>query len=269
MCRRELAPYTSVAPLSAKRLKKSSTERTEWRVFPWIILLGVGPVALAALLISSSSCADLYDVTPETAEEGAKPVAWRTLGGLVSAPGGPVAARPDLFQAEVQVAGYMVEFGGSQVQDGSVKRFLLVPNPGNWLHPPHLDSDEVIDVTLKDGATTPLLERQAMIVRGILSVDPMELNPGEAIYHLKATRVRLFRNSSLLLRSATYRLPPMPSRSASESLTKYGDTTGSRSASWRILSRMVRQSNKIRPGTQVVIRCSNRSTCKSLSLSTP
>jgi hypothetical protein len=178
--------------LSAKRLKKPRAERTEWKVFPWITLLAVGPVALAALLITSSSRPDLYDVTPETAERGAKPVTWRTLGGLVSKPGGPASARPDLFQSEVEVAGYMVSFEGSQAHDGSVKRFLLVPNPGNWLHPPHLDSDEVIDVTLMDGATTPLLERQALTVRGILSVDPMELESGEAIYHLKATGVQMF-----------------------------------------------------------------------------
>jgi hypothetical protein len=182
-----------LAPLSAKRLKKPKIERSEWKVFPWIILFGAAPVALAALLISSSSRPDLYDydITPETAEKGAKPVTWRTLGSLVSESGGPAAARPDLFKSEVQVAGYMVVFGGSQGRDGSVKRFLLVPDPGNWLHPPHLDSDEVIDVTLKDGETTPLVERQAMIVRGNLSVDPMELESVKAVYHLKATCVQI------------------------------------------------------------------------------
>jgi len=171
-------------------VKKPSAARTEWKVFPWIVLLGAGPVALVAVLISASSRPDLYDLTPKTADGGAKPLDWRTLDNIASEPGGPTAARPDLFGSEVQLAGYMIAFGGSQLQDGSVRRFLLVPSPGNWLHPPHFDSGEVIDVSLQGGARTPLLERQAVIVRGILSVDPMELNPGKAIYHLKATGVQ-------------------------------------------------------------------------------
>jgi hypothetical protein len=180
-----------LAPLSARRLKKPRVERTEWKVFAWIALLAMCPVALTALLISLSSRPDLYDLMPGMAEKGATPIVWRTLDNLVSERGDPTTVRPDLFQGEVQVAGYMVEFGGIKGQDGSVNRFLLVPDPGNWLDPPHLHSGEVIDVTLNDGARTPLVERQAMIVRGMLSVGPMELKPGKAVFHLRATRVQI------------------------------------------------------------------------------
>jgi hypothetical protein len=182
-----------LAPMSAKRLKTPRVERTETGVFAKIALFAACPGVLVALLICFSIRPSLYDLRPETANGGTIPVDWRTLDNLVSVSGGPEAARPDLFGPELQVAGYMWGLGGADVQDGLVKRFLLVPDPGNWIHPPHFHSGEVIDVMLKNGVTTPLLERQAVVVRGILSVDPMELNlGGTAIYHLKAVSVEIF-----------------------------------------------------------------------------
>ena len=68
-------------------------------------------------------------------------------------------SRPDLFRREVQMVGYMFTFESSR-ERGSTARFLLVPDAGNWLNPPHFHPDEVVDVRLKAGMTIPLLDRK-------------------------------------------------------------------------------------------------------------
>ena len=76
------------------------------------------------------------------------------------------------------------------MRNGTVGRFLLVPDPGSWLHPPHLHSGEVIDIRLEGGNSVPLLEGKVVIVCGTMSVDPMKLDPGEVVvFHLLATSV--------------------------------------------------------------------------------
>ncbi len=68
-----------------------------------------------------------------------------------------------------------------------VTRFLLVPDPGNWLNPPHMYAGEVIDVRLKDGASTPLRERMAVTVCGRLSFGSMNANPRAILFLAVAT----------------------------------------------------------------------------------
>jgi len=117
-------------------------------------------------------------------------VTWRTLDALLEPPGRPMSARPDLFGPEVLLAGYMIAFGGSQERDGAVTRFLLIPNPGTWLHPPHLRPGQVIHVWLKGGQATHLMEREAVLVRGTLSLQS-ELRFGRSEYHLLASDVHI------------------------------------------------------------------------------
>jgi RecA-family ATPase len=85
----------------------------------------------------------------------------------------------------------MVSSGERQGKTGGVERFLLIPDPGNWLHPPHLEPGEVIHVSLEGARTTTLLTRTAVIVRGVLSVSPAE-SSGKPHYYLTAADVQIY-----------------------------------------------------------------------------
>ncbi len=134
---------------------------------------------------------DLYDVTPARADAGAQPLGWPTLDELLAS-GDPLRSRPDLFQTEVEMAGYMFSAGSAEEAAGKVRRFLLVPNAGNWLNPPHFHTDEVVDVRMPAGRTTPLLDRQAIVVRGTLSAEPSELSGVRVVYHLLASGISAY-----------------------------------------------------------------------------
>jgi hypothetical protein len=68
-----------------------------------------------------------------------------------------------------------------------VAHFLLVPDPGDWLNPPHLHAGEAIDVRLKEGDTTLLVERTAVVVCGRLSFGSMKPNPRAVLFLADAT----------------------------------------------------------------------------------
>jgi hypothetical protein len=179
--------------LLGKRLRKRRGEdRKERRAFAWIVCMTALPVLLTTAAIVSSSRPDLYNIVPATAEDGAPSLAWRTLDDLLAS-GGPMESRPDLFRREVQMVGYMFTFESSQ-ERGSTSRFLLVPDAGNWLNPPHFHPDEVVDVRVKAGMTIPLRDRKAVVVRGMLSVGPADLKIGRVVFHLLAADVRVYRD---------------------------------------------------------------------------
>jgi hypothetical protein len=160
----------------------------EKRTLLLVLLITLVPLAVAAFLIAWSIRPDLYDFVPET-EEGAPAVSWRTLDALLKPPAKPMSVRPDLFGPAVRLAGYMTAFDESSKGDCIVTRFLLIPNPGTLLHPPHLGPGQFVRVRLKAGGTTRLMEREAVLVRGILSVQ-RELRFGRSEYHLLASRVQ-------------------------------------------------------------------------------
>ena len=103
-------------------------------------------------------------------------------------------ARPDLFRTEVEIAGYMFSFDRAQGQ-GTAARFLLVPHAGTWLSAPHFHSDEVVDVRLQAGKTALVVDRKAVVVRGMLSVEAADLKVARVVYHLVASDVRAYRDS--------------------------------------------------------------------------
>ena len=115
-----------------------------------------------------SSRPDLYAVKPKLAKLGAAVLDWRSLGSLLSAAGNPAAAAPGWFGP--------IPVGPATAQQ-KVARFLLVPDPGDWLNPPHLHDGEAIDVRLKDGQTIQLVERTGVTVCGRLSFGSMKPNP--------------------------------------------------------------------------------------------
>jgi hypothetical protein len=179
--------------LGRRRKKRRREDRKERRAFAWIVCMTALPVLLTTGAIVSSSRPDLYNTVPAITEDGPPPLAWRTLDDLLGASGGPMESRPDLFRREVQMVGYLFTFGSSQERE-STARFLLVPDAGNWLNPPHFHPDEVVDVRVKAGMTISLLDRKAVVVRGMLSVESADLKIGRVVYHLLASDVRVYRD---------------------------------------------------------------------------
>jgi len=177
----------------AVRISKSAKGKRwgERRAFVLIALITTFPVVLTHVLISLSSRPDLYYVTPQPVERGVKPISWETLDKLLSHDN-HFMGDADTIGVKVEVAGYMVTAEGSHAVEGRVAQFLLVPNPGNWLHAPHLHPSEVIDVLLTDARTTPLHEREPVIVCGTLSFGSMDSTPRRAVCHLRATAVQAF-----------------------------------------------------------------------------
>ena len=168
------------------RIKGSTTsQREQHLVFAAIALFMtcavLGPVLLAML----SSRPDLYAVKPKAARSGVEVLDWQSLGSLLSGAVNPAAAHPGWFGPQVQIAGYMIPVGPAKAQ--KVAHFLLVPDPGDWLNPPHLHAGEAIDVRLKDGETTRLVERIAITVCGRLSFGSINPNPRAVLFLADAT----------------------------------------------------------------------------------
>ena len=69
---------------------------------------------------------------------------------------------------------------------GRVGAFLLVPDPGNLLHPPHLDRGEVIVVQMATGKSVPLLEKRAVWVRGRVSIATLKTKRLDAVFRMNA-----------------------------------------------------------------------------------
>jgi hypothetical protein len=163
------------------RGKGSKTSQREQLVFAAVVLFMTCAVLLPILLAVLSSRPDLYAVKPKPASPGIAVLDWKSLGALVSGPVNPAVARPDWFGPEVEIAGYMIPVASSQARQ-KVAHFLLVPDPGDWLNPPHLHAAEVIDVRLKEGEHTRLVERTAVVVCGRLSFGSLSANPRAILF---------------------------------------------------------------------------------------
>jgi len=169
------------------RIKGSTTsQREQHLVFAAIALFVTCAVLRPVLLAMMSSRPDLYAAKPKPARPGITVVDWQSLGSLLSGAANPAADRPGWFGPEVQIAGYMIPVGPATAQE-TVAHFLLAPDPGDWLNPPHLHAGEAIDVRLKDGETTRLAERTAVVVCGRLSFGSMKPNPHAVLFLADAT----------------------------------------------------------------------------------
>jgi hypothetical protein len=164
------------------RGKGAKTGRREQRlVFAAIALFMTCAVLLPILLAVLSSRPDLYAVKPKPVRPGIIVVDWKSLGALIAGPVNPAVARPDWFGPEVEIAGYMIPVAPSPARQ-NVAHFLLVPDPGDWLNPPHLHAAEVIEVRLRDGETTRLVERTGVTVCGRLSFGSLSANPRAMLF---------------------------------------------------------------------------------------
>jgi hypothetical protein len=168
--------------------KRPPTKAREQRfVFVLIVLIVSFAALLPSLITAISSRPDLYFAKPRPVEPGITVLDWQTLGNLLSSPADPVAARPDLFEAPVEIVGYSISIAPSK-GNSTFADFLLVPDPGDWLHPPHLHPGEMIDVRVMEGRMIPFVENAPVTVRGTLSFGGMESN-SRVLWHLAATAV--------------------------------------------------------------------------------
>jgi hypothetical protein len=154
-----------------------------------VILVTTVPVLGTIALVIVSSRPSLAMRTFPRSCPGANAIAvdWPTLDHLTQR--GTTAAR-EIFISDVCLPGYMIQSDDPMDRTRSLREFLLVPNPGNWLHPPHLDDGDVVVVKMRGGLRTPLLARRAVWAQGKLSLAPVKTDRVEARFQLDASSVR-------------------------------------------------------------------------------
>jgi hypothetical protein len=168
-------------------LPESHERRT---VFILIVLIFSSAALLPSFITAISGHPDLYFAKPQPLEPGVAVLDWQTLDRLLLASRDPAAARRDLFGPEVEITGYAISITNSGA-DKESSHFLLAPDPGDWLHPPHLHPGEVIEIRVKENAAVRFVENAVLTVRGTLSAPGMELNQ-QVLWHLIATAVTPF-----------------------------------------------------------------------------
>ena len=149
--------------------------------FVAIALFVTCAVSLPILLVAISSRPDLYSKKPKPIKPGIAALDWQSLGDVLSSAANPAAVHPEWFGPEVEIAGYMIPAPPVQARQ-KVMHFVLVPDPGDWLNPPHFHPGEAIDVRLKDGEETRMRERIAVTVCGRLSYGSMNSNPRTVLF---------------------------------------------------------------------------------------
>lgn len=143
-----------------------------------IVLLGV---------VSTRPSFSTQAFNRDPAAGDAVPLDWPTLERLSA---GPEDAIPEaLLRSPLRLPGYMLSFEERPDARGEVSRFLLVPDPGSWIHPPHLDAGEVVIVNMEKGAKARLVQRQAVWVKGTLAPSLTRQGTIEAAFQITASDV--------------------------------------------------------------------------------
>jgi hypothetical protein len=175
-----------------RRIKLS--RREEWKALAMIFLASGVPLGAAAALIVVSMRPDLGNTRfLHTANEtAAMTIDWPTLYRLNEKDPTVEYIRALFPTSSVRIPGYMIAFGDIPDKNGEVSQFLLVPDPGNWLHPPHLDPGDVVLVRLEGGAKTRFLARRPVWAIGKLSLSPVKRGTLEAAYPMWASAVQEF-----------------------------------------------------------------------------
>jgi hypothetical protein len=175
-----------------RRIKLS--RREEWKALAIIFLASTVPLVAAAALIVVSMWPDLGNMRFfHTAHETEiMAIDWPTLYRLNLKDPTVEHIRALLPTSSVRIPGYMITLGEIPDKNGKVSQFLLVPDPGNWLHPPHLDPGDVVLVSLEGGAKTRLLARRPVWAIGKLSLSPVKKGTIKAAYPMWASDVQEF-----------------------------------------------------------------------------
>lgn len=162
----------------------------ETKTFLLVLLIAAVPTVSSVLLVSVSTRPDFEDRIFSSDECcGAPLVNWSTLTKLDN-PRAPLVQFPaELLVSTICVPGYMLQYAQQPDEHGNVTEFLLVPDPGNWLHPPHLAAGEVVLVRTEPGKPALLLPRQAVWVRGRMAASLIRNQTLESAYQMRAFSV--------------------------------------------------------------------------------
>jgi hypothetical protein len=150
--------------VSKRRRRPRRDTRDDWKALLAVCIITVAIVggSVAAVAISTRPSFEDRIFPEDPKRNGTHTLDWPTLRTVLASR--PFTRPPGV----VRVIGYMVSSKAPDHQ-GNVTEFLLVPNPGNWLHPPHLHPEDVIDVHMHGTNTTKFLARRAVWVEGWLS----------------------------------------------------------------------------------------------------
>jgi len=144
------------------------------------------PVLVVAVLISRSSGPDLFDLVPKNPNsDGYALLAWYDLDRgrhALKEVGVSTGAR-------MRALGYIMD-GGQPVRDGQfVRRFVLLPDRGDAMHPAQRFGDEMIDVQLQPGDEIPFAGGGLVWVWGTLRTLPGDPGGPLPLYRLENARV--------------------------------------------------------------------------------
>jgi hypothetical protein len=175
-----------------RRIKLS--RREEWKTLAIIFLVAGIPLVATAALIVVSMRPDLGNIRFFHApiETEAMTIDWPTLYRLNAKDPTVEYIRALLPTSPVRIPGYMITFEQTPDKNREVTQFLLVPDPGNWLHPPHLDPGEVVFVRLEGGAKARFVERKPVWATGKLSLSPVKRGTLEGAYPMWAIAIQEF-----------------------------------------------------------------------------
>jgi hypothetical protein len=154
-------------------LRRSRCTSRELRTLV-LIFAGVAVPVLGAIAIQNlTKQRDLYNlvVRPETQSRNPPIIGW---SGLTEKP----------CDCRVRILGYMMDMQ-KPVPDGmSVADFILVPDTGTLLHPPHQIPEEMIDIHLRAGRATRFKSRQLVWAEGLLTSCYVSNRGAEPLYCL-------------------------------------------------------------------------------------
>lgn len=174
-----------------RKRKQLLTRWQEMRILSLILVIVALPTlgAVFAITVSSRPSLEKRMLVEENPPGKPQLLDWPTLDRLYKGRlTGEDEVRTRLSQ-DVRVPGYMIPYNEAP-EKGKVTRFLLVPDCGNWLHPPHrFDSSGVVVVLMNEGRQVPLIERSVLVVTGRLSFEATKNDWAESGLVLRATDV--------------------------------------------------------------------------------
>ena len=170
--------------------------RDERVLLTTVLLVASAPaVGSVVLIMVSTHPSMLYQRFSHTiVADAPMPVDWTSLE-LLGEDEHFANEHHEMLDAPVRVPGYMLPSDENPDEHGVLSRFLLVPDPGNWLHPPHLDPGEVIVVNMEGRGKTRFYEGKAVWVAGRLAREPLKTRRFLATLQMTATSVQLFAES--------------------------------------------------------------------------
>ena len=149
-----------------RKLREHSAKNTEWRIFAMIALPLAIVVLTTTVLVLVSTRPNLADKPfPPDAVPGILTLDWPALYALEERYYKGVVP-PEVSNQIVRLPGYMLPIEASFNPHREVAEFLLVPNPGNWLHPAHLDDGVRVRMAAN---TTTAIQDEPVWIQGRLS----------------------------------------------------------------------------------------------------